>query len=278
MEMSGDTSANEQAGKFHLNKWYLDFTGEDGEAMIFYSAKLSLYRWSADYTSWLDYNPVSGVTLKSRFRDVPTPRLLNHEIAFDDGSESITGIWNARAEKIRLRIFESAEGFLDWICCQPASAVTIRLPDRTLTGSGYAEQIIMTVPPWKVHMNGLLWGRFVSDEYSLVWLSLGKDEMKNWLWLNGERKGGCLVENDFIRIPGMNLELTMDRGATLESGMKILSVVARTIRFVPILHKVIPFRFLTAGGNKWLSRSELRMNGNVVAAGMSIHEFVNFIT
>lgn len=278
MEMSGDKSANEQAGKFYLNKWYLDFTGDDGEAMIFYSARLNLNHWSADYTSWLNYHPVSGVKVKSRFGDVPATPLPGNEIVFNDEVNSLTGRWNAGAKMIHSRIFESAEGFLDWICWQPASNVTIELPGRTLKGNGYAEQIIMTVPPWKIHMDGLLWGRFVSDGYNLVWISLGKDASQNRLWLNGELTGSCLIENDFIRIPDMDLELMMDRGVILESEKKVLSIAARTIRFIPVLHKVMPFRFLTAGGSKWLSRSELRIKGSDVAAGMSIHEFVNFNT
>lgn len=278
METSGDKSANEQAGKFYLNKWYLDFTGDDGEAMIFYSAKLDLNHWTADYTSWLNYDPASGATVKSRFSDVPATPLPGNEIVFNDERNSVTGRWVARADMIRSRIFESAEGFLDWICCQPASDVTIELPGRTLKGSGYAEQIITTVPPWKIHMDGLLWGRFVSDGYNLVWISLGEAELQNRVWLNGGLTCNCIIENDFIRIPGMNLELRMDRGVTLESERKVLSIVARVIRFVPVLHKVMPFRFLTAGGSKWLSRSELRINDIAVATGISIHEFVNFNT
>jgi len=278
METSGEIPAIEKAGKFCLNKWYLDFTSEAGEAMIFYSAKLNLNHWSAKYTSWLNYDTVSGVTVKSRFSDVPIPILLGNEIVFNDELNSVAGKWNSKADMIRYRIFESAEGFLDWNCFQPASNVTIELPDRKLTGIGYAEQIIMTIPPWKIHMDGLLWGRFVSDGYNLVWISFGKDASNSWVWLNGESKGNCLIENELVRIPDMNLELTMDRGATLESERKILSIAARTIHLIPVLHKIMPFRFLTAGGSKWLNRSELRIKGNVVTAGMSIHEFVNFKT
>jgi len=28
-------------GNFHLDKWFFDFTGEKGEAMIFYAAKMT---------------------------------------------------------------------------------------------------------------------------------------------------------------------------------------------------------------------------------------------
>lgn len=278
MEVSEDASANKLSGKFYLNKWYLDFTSEAGEAMIFYSAKLILNNWSASYTSWMNYEPASGVAVKSRFSDVPVPRLLGDSILFDDTVNSVSAIWKSSTGMITLRVSESTEGYLDWLCYQPASVVSMNHCGRTMTGRGYAEQIIATVPPWKINMSGLLWGRFVSDNYNLVWISLRRDEEENWLWLNGERTVGCLIENEHIGVPERQLELTLDSAVTLESERKILSVAARTLRFIPVLHKVMPFRFLTARGSKWLSRSELRIKDSVVAAGMSIHEYVNFNT
>ena len=64
-------------GNFHLSKWFLDFTGESGEAMIFYAANLKWHGWSASYTSWLRYDAVSGVSVKSRFRNVQIPQINN---------------------------------------------------------------------------------------------------------------------------------------------------------------------------------------------------------
>ncbi len=50
---------------FYLNKWFLDCVSEEGEAMIFYAAKLKWRGWEVPYTSWLYYDPVTGPTHRS---------------------------------------------------------------------------------------------------------------------------------------------------------------------------------------------------------------------
>lgn len=69
---------------------------------------------------------------------------------------------------IQARIFDSEEGHLDWKCYQPASKVKLKIKDQVLEGSGYAKQLIITIPPWEIPMNELRWGRFGSGENKMV--------------------------------------------------------------------------------------------------------------
>lgn len=274
--MSEEKLTHVPVGKFHLSKWFLDFTTKSGEAMIFYSAKLTWHRWSASYTSWLNYNPGSGVEVKSRFSKVNIPQLKGTQIAWNDSKFGISGIWESVASMIEARIYNSEEGFLDWRCYQPASKVRLQMNERILEGSGYAEQLILTVPPWKIPMDELRWGRFVSNDNHLVWIELREKSRRNWLWLNSDKMNGCIIEDDRILIPERNLVLYLDRGVTLESEKKISSVVGKVVRYIPGFNNVMPLGFLMADEIKWLSRGELQNTGSTVASGRAIHELVKF--
>ena len=87
-------------GNFHLNKWYLDFVGDNGEAMIFYAAKLKWHGWSVPYTSWLHYDPVKGVKLKSRFLNVQTPQINDDVITWSDSKFNVSGKWESLSKMI----------------------------------------------------------------------------------------------------------------------------------------------------------------------------------
>ncbi|HSH19118.1 MAG TPA: hypothetical protein VLA03_01620 [Draconibacterium sp.] len=274
--MSNEEKKDALGSDFHLNKWFLDFIGENGEAMIFYAAKLTWRGLSASYTSWLIYNAVSGVNLKSRFRKVQFPQLKEKVVIWSDLIFGVSGIWESLAETIQSRIFDSEKGYLDWKCFQPASKVQLKINDKVLEGRGYVEQLILTLPPWKIPMDELRWGRFVSEENIMVWIELREKEKQQWLWLNGEKTDRCTIEDDFISIPGKNIILNMDCAVLLESEKKIYSVVERLIRYIPGFNKVMPLNFIMADEYKWLSNGKLYKNDKLISKGMAIHELVNF--
>ena len=263
-------------GNFHLSKWFLDFIGENGEAMIFYAAKLTWYGWSTTYTSWLSYDATSGVRLKSRFRNIQVPQIKDNLITWEDTKFGLSGIWKSLAEMIEARIFDSDEGYLDWKCYQPASKVKLKINDRVLEGRGYAEQLVLTVPPWKIPMNELRWGRFGSDENNLVWIELREKEKQQWLWLNGDKIESCIIDDDQVSLLDMDLVLHLDREVVLESEKKIFSVVEKLIRYIPGFNKVMPINFLMADETKWLSKGQLQTPDKTLSNGMAIHELVNF--
>jgi len=269
-------SNERQGGNFHLDKWFLDFTGENGEAMIFYAAKLTWHGWSTSYTSWLQYDAAHGVHLKSRFGNVQMPLIKNDLILWSDLKFGVSGTWKSMENRIQARLFDSEEGFLNWKCFQPASKVRIQMNDRILEGRGYAEQLILTVPPWKIPMDELRWGRFGSVENNIVWIELREKEKKQWLWLNGDKIEDCIIEDEYISIPHKGMVLKLDRGIVLEAEKKIFSVVEKIIRHIPGFKKVMPINFLMADEYKWLSKGEFQARDQILSSGMVIHEMVNF--
>lgn len=263
---------------FHLNKWYLDFIGDNGETMIFYAAKLSWKGIAVHYASWLFYNPDSGVTAKSHFRNVQLPKKKDKLITWEDDTFNVSGSWASTSKPILARLFDVDDGYLDWNCFQPSSKVQLKIKDKIIQGKGYAEQLILTTPPWQLPMNNLRWGRFHSLHDTIVWIDLRKENKQQWLWLNGEKITNCNIEDDHISSTVKNFSLKLDRGVVLESEKKILQVMQNLLRDLPGFNKLMPSKFIMADNHKWLSKAEFKKNGGDVTQGIAIHEWSNFNT
>jgi len=261
---------------FYLNKWFLDFVDDNGNAMIFYSAEFKWHGLKIPYSSWLNCDKDGSVTQKSRFRNVQLPAKNEDIISWKDSKFGVSGVWRRSALPISARIFESDDGFLDWKCYQPASQTELKVGGIVKLGKGYAEQLVLTIPVWKIPMDELRWGHVRSENYQIVWIELIENETKQWLWLNGERIYNCKIDDHLILIPDKNISINLDQGVVLESEKKIMSVVEKLMNYVPGLKKHIPLKFLLADERKWLSKAIISSEKNWIENGITIHEYVNF--
>lgn len=261
---------------FYLDKWFLDFVSTDGTAMIFYAAQLKWRGLAVSYTGWLSYRPETGAAERSRLRQAHMPIREGDRITWQDPKFGIKGRWQAQAQPLEARIYTADEGYLHWYCWQPASTVELQIDGKTLHGQGYAEQLHMTLPPWRMPMEELRWGRFASPSIQMVWIEIRAPEKRQWLWLNGEPQAECGIGDDVIKIPALRAELQLDRGAVLTSGKDIFAAVEKILTYLPGLNRVMPLSFLMADNYKWLSRAEWQRPPQDAEAGIAIHEWVNF--
>ena len=135
----------ENSTSFELRKRYLDCVDADGNAAIAYWARL---RWR--YIN-LYYRTVSINGVERRCTEGSWLQSVSIE---------------ARTPPIRRRLFESADGIVDWSCEMPRAKARI----GEVRGDGYAELLRMTIPPWKLPIDELRWGRFIGGETSVVWI------------------------------------------------------------------------------------------------------------
>lgn len=260
---------------FFLDKWFLDFTAESGEIMIFYAAKLRWFGLEVPYFSRICKLPGMEVAQISRYKNVNFPTVENDVIFWNDPTLNVSGEWKAAANSIRTKLFESPQGSLDWHCRQPASCVQLKMNDQLFSGTGYAEQLTLTVAPWKIPMNELRWGRFVSEAHSAVWVELRDDNTRKWLWFDGNKIEHPVIEDGHIKL-GDDYLLELDREVILETEKKIFNVVENLVRYLPGFRSVLPLKFLMADESKWCSNAVLKKGGVVVCSGKAIHELVNF--
>lgn len=262
---------------FHLDKWFLDFVSDDGESFIFYMAKLKYHGIAVPYTSIIHFDPKHGVKVSSRFKKVHYPiRNNDYLIEWNDPFFEIEGIWLADSNPIDQRVFDSEEGFLDWHCYQPSSEVTLKINGKKKYGRGYAEQLILTAPPWNIPMDELRWGRFGSDAGSFVWIDLNGTSPKKWLWWNSEKIQNFSITDNELLLHNEHITLKLDRSVVLESENKIHSISKNLVEYIPGFNKIMPLQFLMAEEHKWLSKGLLFKGQEIISNGYAIHELVNF--
>lgn len=275
--MNNISSISTLQNNFHLEKWYLDIVTENGSAMIFYAAKLKWKKWEVPYTSWLSYNKETGVTCKSKFHKVKLPKVINDNISWNDDKFNISGTWKPLSSPIKSQLFKSKEGELNWNCFQPRAKVAVKINDNEINGFGYIEQLTLNLIPWKLLMNELRWGRYISKGNYIVWIELIKESVKQqWLWFNGVKYENSIISDNLISIPKENISLILDKKVILEEEKKILKTVKLLLSYLPSFNNPISNSFLNADEIKWLSKATLSKNGNFVEHGWAIQEYVNF--
>lgn len=208
--------------KFYITKWYLDFISNDGEAFILYSAELYWHGYKFPYASILHYTPYIGISFESHLGKTHKQIKTGDTIVWSDDKFGINGIWTSKNSEIIERLFELDSRYLDWHCHQPSSEVILEVNGKKLTGSGYVENLIMTVYPWDIPMNELKWGRFIGGNNSIVWIEICHNNPRKWLWINGDSCNHFTVRDNLLVIKDKNIELHLDKLLTLESEKKFL--------------------------------------------------------
>ena len=150
--------------------------------------------------------------------------------------------------------------------------VDLLLQGKTrMTGLGYAECLTLSVLPWKLPLEELHWGRFLSEQDALVWIDWrGPQPWRTLIHNSEEHEIQSLTESEILFAPsGTSLEL--DRGLVLRSGQLGQTVFAG----VSHLAKLLPHNMLSVEECKWRSRGVLQ-TGNSSASGWAIHEIVKW--
>jgi hypothetical protein len=255
---------------FLLTKWYLDCVAENGDAVVVYVADLRWNNLSIHYASLLTV--VEGrVRCVSSLRKGRFPQLARDTITLALPHLGIAGTWHALRTPVQRAVFEGKEGCIHWHCHQPMAQVDLLLPSNTpITGLGYAECITLSVVPWKLPLEELHWGRFLSEQHALVWIDWRGPQPWRTLIHNGdEREIQSFTESEILFAPVSRLEV--DRGLVLRSGQLGHTVFAGISR----LAKLLPRNMLAVEECKWRSRGVLQAAcGN--ASGWAVHEIVKW--
>ncbi|MCB0550207.1 MAG: hypothetical protein KDD19_21745 [Phaeodactylibacter sp.] len=262
---------------FYLSKWYLDCMDEQGNAAIGYAATMRWRGLELPYTSLLLYEDGKGASERSRFQQLNWPSQMGDQIIWEDGSFGISGWWEADAPPLTARLYRSEKGSVDWQCFQPRSHALFDIADGpVIKGLGYAERLVLTVEPWKIPMEQLHWGRYLSDQDYLVWIEFRGSPSRQWVWHNGIPVEGAVIDEEGLQLPQQGIHLQLDRSGTLEAEKKIFNVVRSMVSYLPGFNRIVPRFFLNANEHKWRSRGKLLERGEVKGEGWAIHELVDF--
>jgi hypothetical protein len=253
--------------RFCLSKWYLDAVGELGEVFIGYRAALRWRRVAVPYASILTAD-ASGVRSAQTVRPGPEPDFLEGALAWTEPRLDVAATWRGSAHAIGRTLYESPEGTVVWNCVLPSAETESTCGKNVLHGLGYAEHLSMTIAPWRLPIDTLRWGRFLSTEHALVWIDWECTEgRRTWVFVDGTEVRGEVSEEG-IFFEGGKLRLPMPGRLTLREGR-----LPHLLRNLPLPRPLL-LRAHAIHETKWRTRGVLERLGAPPSEGWAIHEIV----
>jgi hypothetical protein len=253
---------------FFLTKWYLDCLKPDGDGAIVYVAEL---RWKTLRMRYASTLTMAGgtVEVKASIRSCTLPEAEAGKIVLQLPHLGVEGVWEGLATPMEQEVFACEKGAIHWNCLQPASRVAMTLGGRKAAGLGYAEVLRITLPPWKLPLDELHWGHFVSECDSVVWIDWRGPFRYRVLLHNGKQLEVVSITEQEVRSP--DICLSLDRGLVLrhgELGKTVFPSIRKLVQYVPV-------SMLHVAECKWRSRAVLRQ-ADRATSGWAIHEVVRW--
>jgi hypothetical protein len=258
---------------FELSKWYLDAVGEDGEVFIGYRAALRWRRLQASYAAALTGGARETRT-RSTARPGEEPDFFEDALAWVEPKLDVSATWRGTARPISLTLYETPEGAVNWNCVLPSAECELSRSGSLVRGLGYAEHLRMTLLPWRLPVDILRWGRFLTSERSVVWIDWQKKgDDRTWIFVNGAEVHGEVSEED-VFFEGGRVRLPQRDRLPLRDGR-----LSHLLRNLPLpLRTRLGSRALAIHETKWRTRGVLECAGAPAVEGWAIHEVVRFRT
>jgi len=251
---------------FQLSKWYLDCVAEPGDASIVYTGQVHWGPLRLHYSSILE-SAAGRVAFRRALRRQPEPLFDNGTLRWNCRALKSQGEWQAESEEVRETVFASEAGSIEWRCLMPRALAWI----DGRAGLGYAEQLSMTIAPWKLPIATLRWGRFLAASDWVVWIDWLGGFTRRIVYWNGCAVSGPTVEDDAVELGG-GARLGMDRATVLREG----AIGATALDGIPGLRDTVPAQLLRVRECKWLSRGRLERPGQPAVEGWVVHERVDW--
>jgi len=256
-----------------LKKWYLDLVTDDGRVRIAYVAELELGPLHLGYESLLRASseaPAKSVTL---FHSSAEPTVDDDSLSWHSEALSVAGRWQFASAPLRRNVLCTPSGNVEWHCLAPSARVTLIDGKDSLSGLGYAECLTVTIPPWRLPIDELHWGRFVAEDSALVWIDWRGPHAFRSVVLDGEELANARVSSEGVFDETRGVALDLSERMVLRAGALGGTALAR----LPWrLKRSLPAKALSIDERKWRARGTLRREGRAPVTGWVIHEVVTW--
>ena len=254
---------------FTLTKWYQDSVDPAGRAAIAYSTALG---WRGLTMSWHAvalYEPGCPPRERSTLARTALPSHENGRIVWRPRALGATFFTDPLLERFHVRFLDDGRGIVDWTCEAGAARTSVALGGCSVEGLGYAERLLLTVAPWRLPIDEMRWGRWISADgrRSVVWIDWRGPEPATAVFVDGVRQPRAVVTDD--RVTADRLVLTLSSPRVLHA-RSIGDIVGR----IRPLRALVPASWLAVEDRKCLSEGAL--DGPDPATGWAIHEIVRF--
>lgn len=261
------------SSRFSLSKWYLDCTTENGDVLVGYAASL---RWRAlrlEFASILVRRSTGEIQTKTTLHKGKLPVSADGSLQWKCAALGLEGTWMAKERPISKRILEASKTPLLWSCVQPCARAEIAVDGiGTFQGFGYVDHIDLSTKPWRLPLEKLRWGRYLSEEDSIIWMDFRGPAPETIVFHNGILCRSAHVSDQNIAIGDEGIELRFEDTCVLREG----ALASTALSVIPGVNRLLPARMLQTYECKWRSRGVLSKGKSTLGTGWTIHEVVRW--
>ena len=247
-----------------LDKWYADVV-KDGEVTVLYRARLTLGLLNLGYQAKLDDKGQRTSDLSANEPKDGLPEILatSSQLRFRKNRETIT--WD-QVQSRPITLWTDGQRRVDW------NPIVLNAPVQgKLIGRGYAERLSLDIPPWRLGIERLWWGRFCGETHSLVWIVWEGQIQKRLALLDGTDIGiESISEANVCARNSYRLDMsetTLFMNEAIGSG---------ALSGMPWAQNIAPLRFLSGIERKWVGTGTLYRSGAVADRGSVVFERVDW--
>ncbi len=257
---------------FYLKKLYFDCIDEEGNCFIVYWAVLKFSLLKINYSGVLFSNARNECIERSSLRKMPEPA-VNRKIHFNQPSLQITGEWSNTDTPIVKLLYKDQYGKeLFWNCHHPKAYAKIEFNHQIFQGFGYAETLSLPIKPWKLPIDELRWGRFLSKEITIIWINWKGKYPVNELIYNGISFKDAVFEKNKITFDRGRANLSFQEISIVRKG-KLSGLLVK----MPWLKMIFNNKILNTQENKYKSPSIFTRDSKELARGWSLYEVVTWV-
>lgn len=257
---------------FTLSKWYLDAIGDDGDVLIAYAAEVRWRALAIRYTSTLVQRAGSETRVRATLRRADSPSFSDGALTWASPALEVAGRWKPLESEARDTILARDEGRVEWRCHVPRARAEIEIAgEPPIRGLGYAEHLTLTLAPWRLPIDELWWGRFLSEDASLVWIDWRGPHSHQLVLLDGCAIGPARIDENGLTAEDGSMSLALESPRVLREG----ALGKTALSILPAVETVLPVRILATEETKWAARGTLH-RGSSTTRGWAIHEVVRW--
>jgi len=256
---------------FVLSKWYCDCVSDEGVTFVGYWARLRWGLLAIPYAATL-FKPLDdGPRERYSLRGCTAPSVQDDGLRWDCGRLGVRATWTAAGVPAVQRVLlDTPDGSVTWRCHFPRAQARIDLTGTgQVSGLGYAEHITLSVKPWRLPFEQLLWGRFLSAEDAVTWIEWRGGEPRQWVFHNGDELRGATIGTERVELPGDRGVVELRDAVVLREGR----LVTTALSAIPGAPLWLPAGIRNARESKWLAHGTLTTSTRS-SSGWAVHEAV----
>jgi hypothetical protein len=160
---------------------------------------------------------------------------------------------------------------LIWNCHHPKALAEILYNGHSFKGFGYAETLSLPIKPWDLPIDELRWGRFLSGDYTVIWISWKGKNSVNKIFFNNAEFNDAIFGNDNIIFGGGIYNLKFSEIFIIRKG-KLSNLFSK----INLLKLIFNQRILNTMEIKYKAKTIFSKDSVVLSNDWSLFEIVTW--